>query len=74
MGIRPTGFDSFELTPQLPDEWDTMSLRNIHGFGKGTFDLTVERIAGPKIRITIVSEGKTRKINSEINKTVTLKL
>ena len=73
MGIRPTGFDSFELTPQLPDEWDTMSLRNIHGFGKGTFDLAVERIAGPKIRITIVSEGKTRKINSEINKTVTLK-
>ena len=33
----------------------------------------MQDLPGPKIRITIVSEGKTRKINSEINKTVTLK-
>lgn len=32
-GIRPTGFSSFECTPQLPSNWDKISLRNIHSFG-----------------------------------------
>lgn len=32
-GIRPIGFSSLECTPNLPDKWDKMSLRNIHAFG-----------------------------------------
>ena len=31
-GIRPTGLNSFTITPQLPDGWDFMKLKNIHGF------------------------------------------
>lgn len=52
-GIRPTGLKSFEVTPQLPDGWDFMHLRNIHGYG-GTFDISVKRESG-KIRLTILS-------------------
>lgn len=73
MGIRPTGFNSFELTPQLPDGWNKMSLRNIHGFGSEPFDLVVERINGPKIRITVISGGKSHRITSQVNKTITIK-
>ncbi len=32
-GIRPTGFSSFECTPNLPSDWDDISLKNIHAFG-----------------------------------------
>lgn len=32
-GIRPSGFDSFVLTPHMPDEWNEISLSNIRAFG-----------------------------------------
>ncbi len=54
-GIRPTGLCSFNLTPQLPASWPSMSLRSIHAFDS-VFDIIVER-EGEKIKVT-VSEGK----------------
>jgi hypothetical protein len=54
-GIRPTGLSSFNLTPQLPASWPSMSLRSIHAFDR-VFDIVVER-EGEKIKV-IVSEGK----------------
>ena len=39
-GIRPTGFNSFTITPQLPEGWDYMNIRKVHGFGKH-FDVEV---------------------------------
>src|SRR4029079_16783337 len=33
-GIRPTGLDSFTLTPRLPAAWPRMSLRSVHAFGR----------------------------------------
>lgn len=56
-GFRPTGFRSFRLTPQLPDEWDHMALRDIHAFGNTPFDVTVTR-QGEKLTVTIESDGK----------------
>ena len=41
-GIRPTGLQTFNLTPQLPEVWNEMSLKQIHGFGQ-VFDIEVEK-------------------------------
>ncbi len=54
-GIRPTGLKSFAITPQLPDEWNFMKLKKVHGFQK-QFDVNISR-AGNNIRITVTSEG-----------------
>ena len=56
-GIRPTGFRSFDLLPRLPQEWDTMALRRINGFGK-TFDIEVTRQQNGKLEITLWQDGK----------------
>lgn len=31
-GIRPTGLSSFLLTPRLPEQWPSMSLKNVRAF------------------------------------------
>jgi hypothetical protein len=54
-GIRPVSINSFTLTPHLPDGWNQMSLKNVHGFGK-QFDIEVKREAA-KIKLTVTSGG-----------------
>ncbi len=58
-GIRPTGFDSFNLKVQMPSGWDRMSLSHIKAFGKD-FSIRVERTDIEKIRIEIVCGDRTR--------------
>ncbi len=41
-GIRPEGFSVFSLSPKLPDDWNSMALRNIKAFSR-TFDIEVKR-------------------------------
>ena len=41
------------MTPQLPEDWDFMRLKNVHGYGK-KFDITIQKEAG-KIRLTLIS-------------------
>ena len=41
-GIRPSGLNSFTLTPRLPAGWNRMSLRAVHAFGR-VFDVEVTR-------------------------------
>jgi hypothetical protein len=55
-GIRPTGLNSFALTPQLPEQWNFMNLRKIHGFGS-KFDIEVQAV-GEKQRIIVILEKK----------------
>lgn len=55
-GIRPSALNAFIVTPRLPDEWNQMKFRNVHGFGT-EFDIEVLRDAG-KIRLLISSGGK----------------
>lgn len=59
-GIRPTGFESFTMTPSLPSCWDRMSLRRIKAFGHD-FDIVVSRTGEDmlEIRIKTSSEEKT---------------
>jgi hypothetical protein len=58
-GMRPVGFNAFDMTPRLPKEWDQMALRNIHSFGN-VFDLQVKRAGKNKLMI-IVSKGNGKK-------------
>ena len=72
-GIRPTGLNSFDLTPRLPKSWSTMKLNRIHAL-EHDFDITVER-AGKKLRIKI-TDGKKLVINKliENGNTINIKL
>ncbi len=58
-GIRPTGFDSFDLKINMPSQWNEMSLESIRAFGRD-FDIAASRTANGKIRIDVTCGGKTR--------------
>jgi hypothetical protein len=55
-GIRPTGFKAFNLTPQLPNQWNVMALKNIKAFDQ-SFDINIKRI-NKKIEVEIVTDNK----------------
>lgn len=55
-GIRPTGLYSFSLCPQLPQEWDQMSLRKIKAFDSD-FDIEVTRVKKQTIRVVVKKVG-----------------
>lgn len=69
-GIRPTGFDSFTLSPRLPKEWNEMSLRRIKAFGSD-FDIEVSRLTDKTIRVIIMKDGK-KLMNRKIKNGATL--
>lgn len=53
-GIRPTGFQSFDLNPRLPSGWKNMALKKVRAF-RSSFDIEVYRDnEAVKVR---VSEG-----------------
>ncbi|MCR8556253.1 hypothetical protein KXD93_01285 [Mucilaginibacter sp. BJC16-A38] len=56
-GIRPTGFNSFNCTPRLPDNWNQMTLRHIHSFG-ADFDLKISRQTNRKILVSVSKGNK----------------
>jgi hypothetical protein len=55
-GMRPTGLRSFDMTPRLPEGWDTMALRKVQAFGH-SFDVEVSR-TGDKVRVDVKEEGR----------------
>jgi hypothetical protein len=59
-GIRPTGFNSFNMTPHLPKGWNEMELKNIHAF-QNVFDLEIQRIGKNKLAIIVVKNGNKKK-------------
>jgi hypothetical protein len=56
-GIRPVGLRSFTITPRLPKDWDSMSLRNISAFGDRQLDICVHKHA-KGIKIEVYAKGK----------------
>lgn len=56
-GIRPTGLNSFNITPQLPDDWNFMRMKQLHGFGT-TMDIEVVRKENSKVHIVIKQRDK----------------
>ena len=55
-GIRPIALDAFKLTPQLPEGWNTMSLKRICAFG-ATFDIEVKRNKGNALQVLIKKDN-----------------
>lgn len=53
-GIRPVSLNGFECSPQLPDDWNEMSLKKIHLFGR-VFDLLVKRKSKEKVVVTVIN-------------------
>lgn len=52
LGFRPTGLNSFEIRPHLPEGWNSFAVRNILLCGKAV-DITVERLEnGYQIALT----------------------
>jgi len=73
-GFRPTGLNSFTITPQLPKVWDKMSLKNIIAFGGRKIDIEISR-SGEKIKIDVVSDNKNVKsIKADNGEKVGIKL
>ncbi|TRX71085.1 hypothetical protein [Carboxylicivirga sp. M1479] len=65
-GIRPTGFNSFTITPQLPEDWDYMNMKSVHGFGED-FDLEIIK-KNKKVQVIIRNaSGKTLFKKSVLN-------
>ncbi len=56
-GIRPIALDAFKLTPQLPEGWNTMSLKRICAFGS-TFDIEVKRNKDNALLVLIKKDDK----------------
>ncbi len=57
LGIVPTGFHSFNLTPELPESWDYVYLKHIRAFNTD-FDILINR-QNDKLHVQIVEQGKT---------------
>ncbi|MBR5608502.1 MAG: hypothetical protein IKW44_08975 [Bacteroidaceae bacterium] len=64
-GIRPTGFNSFNLTIQLPTAWNEMALRHVKAFG-GDFDIEVKRKSETQAEVFIKNAGKSKKYTVKI--------
>jgi cellobiose phosphorylase len=71
-GIRPTGLNSFTMTPRLPSSWNQMKLLHIRAFQK---DLSIEvKRKNKRVRVTIkndeaivldkvIKEGEEMRVN-----------
>lgn len=70
-GIRPTGFSTFSLTPNLPDNWDRMELRNIKAFNR-TFNIEVKRL-DDQLLVKVFAEGKLY-LESEVEENVEIEV
>src|SRR5665811_1476992 len=71
-GIRPTGLNSFDLTPRLPENWDRMNLRKIHAFGE-VFDIEVLK-EDSGLKISIQKDGSIfREVEISSGETVHVK-
>jgi hypothetical protein len=56
-GFRPTGLNSFSITPQLPATWNEMSLKNLIAFGNKKIEILVTR-SGSRINVSVLADGK----------------
>jgi len=65
LGIVPTGFNSFDLTPNIPDEWEYFNLNRIRAFNS-KFDVKITR-KGEKLLVQVILSGKvifTKKVKN----------
>lgn len=58
-GIRPTGLNTFTVSPRLPEEWPEMTLRHIR-ICNSDFDIRVLRNERQEILVQLWANGKMR--------------
>ncbi len=74
LGFRATGFNSFDLTPQMPSDWDHYSFKNVYACAKQPYDIEVHR-DGAKLKVVISRNGKVlRTAKVAVGKTIKVKL
>ena len=56
LGIVPTGFNSFEMTPNIPDDWEYFNLKRIRAFDSN-FDVKIFR-KDNKLNVQIIKSGE----------------
>lgn len=56
LGLEPTGFRSFTLSPHLPAKWDYLTISQIKAFDT-TFDVHLRR-EKQKLQVQVVHQGK----------------
>jgi len=72
-GIRPTGFNSFTLTPRLPEAWNHMALRKIGAFGS-KFDIEIERLTNNRLQVKIINGNKMQQHSIKVGNKLAIKL
>ena len=71
LGFRATGFQSFNLTPQMPTAWDHYTFRNIHACSQQPMDIEVKRLSAKKLLVKVSRGGKlVRKVTTKPGQTV----
>ena len=74
LGFRPTGYTTFDLTPQMPKGWDTYTLKNIYACSPNPFDIIVAR-KGNGLQVTICRDGKIlKKLSTQSGKKISVKM
>jgi cellobiose phosphorylase len=56
LGIEPLGINKFQITPNIPDNWDFVELKRIQIL-RSNIDIDVQR-DGDKLQIKIVRNGE----------------
>lgn len=59
LGYRPTGFNSFSLKPNLPDEWNEMSVENFMLCGKAADIFVLRKDNGYEIKVNFDDNSLT---------------
>lgn len=72
-GIRPTGFNSFILTPRLPEVWSHMALRKIGAFGS-KFDIEIDHLPNNRLQVKIINGNKIQQYFIKVGNKLTIKL
>lgn len=65
LGIVPTGFHRFQMTPEIPDGWNYFHLKNIRAFNS-MFDILISRTANKKLRVKVFQSNK-KTVDKEIS-------
>ena len=73
-GIRPTGFKSFELKPELPAGWNFAELKHVRAFGSD-FDILISRASSDILKVSIINHnGRTQKFSIRQGESIKVKL
>jgi hypothetical protein len=72
-GITPTGFNKFTMTPWLPKNWNSMSLKRIRAFDR-TFDIEARRHGSREIVTVKMANGHKQKMTWDMKQPLTVVL